>query len=277
MNKVSFAFTAIAILLAASILPSVGSENVSPVISNEKTIEVPVKIYTLHGVKEIKKELPVEEVAKLMYMTNETRGAMKLLFNEKASFMERMKANGIIDSFLYELKKKELLGNMTIKEVKDLIMGEYLQKQENDIEARKIMLIPKLLSQNDWEVNALCYLFAQGFVYDFYPWNFIPMLSLYLAFHYGPIPWWLGIFIPFIFLDFIPHPTTIGYWIVEPSGFYEKRGGVDTYGLLGKKEINLGSEEKAAVFTIGFIGLVLGFGTYRFGVGFTLFTAFKKT
>ncbi|OYT59085.1 hypothetical protein B6U81_06695, partial [Thermoplasmatales archaeon ex4484_30] len=73
MNKVSFAFTAIAILLAASILPSVGSENVSPVISNEKTIEVPVKIYTLHGVKEIKKELPVEEVAKLMYMTNETR------------------------------------------------------------------------------------------------------------------------------------------------------------------------------------------------------------
>ena len=123
MNKVSFAFASIAILLAASILPSVGSENVSPVISNEKTIEVPVKIYTLHGVKEIRKELPINKAKELLDLFNETRDAMKTLLNPHITPKERVKANEVIDYFLYKMKENGLLGNLSIKEARELITG----------------------------------------------------------------------------------------------------------------------------------------------------------
>jgi len=63
MNKI-FAFIAIATLLLTSFIPV--AENVVAEESNEsKTIEVPVQIYTLHDVKEIRKELPVYEAMKL--------------------------------------------------------------------------------------------------------------------------------------------------------------------------------------------------------------------
>ena len=63
-KKVAFAFTAIAIMLASSVSSVAGSVSEKQA-DNAKTIEVPVQIYTLQGVKEIKKELPVNEAREL--------------------------------------------------------------------------------------------------------------------------------------------------------------------------------------------------------------------
>ena len=50
MNKTTFTFIAITILLLASFIPV--AENVSAEEAKEaKTMEIPVRIYTLHGVK----------------------------------------------------------------------------------------------------------------------------------------------------------------------------------------------------------------------------------
>ena len=63
MNKTVFSITAIAILLLASFIP-VGN-SMATKENESKTMEVPVRIYTLHGIKEIRKELPVNEAMKL--------------------------------------------------------------------------------------------------------------------------------------------------------------------------------------------------------------------
>jgi len=54
------AFTAIAVMLLSSVFSVAGSVSEKQA-DNAKTIEVPVQIYTLHGMKEIKKELPANK------------------------------------------------------------------------------------------------------------------------------------------------------------------------------------------------------------------------
>ncbi|RLF45128.1 MAG: hypothetical protein DRN29_07285 [Thermoplasmata archaeon] len=263
MNKVSFAFASIAILLAASILPSVGSENVSPVISNEKTIEVPFKIYTLHGVKEIKKELPINKAKELLDLFNETREAVKLL-NSHATFKEKMEANAIIDSLLYKMKENGLLGNLSIKEAKELITGKYFQKEKNNIEARRLAMMANVLSQSGWEVNAMCYFNAWGDVRDFFIWN-VPLFLLSCLF-------FENLLILVAILDAIPHPTTVGYWIISRAGIFAPSGGIYIRGLLGEERIDLEGTETIKAITLGFTGINI---FLTFAIGFCPFIAMK--
>ena len=120
MNK-TFAFIAITILLLASFIP-VAENVVAKEVKEVKTIEVPVKIYTLHGVKEIRKELPINKAKELLDLFNETREAVKLL-NSHATFKEKMEANAIIDSLLYKMKENGLLGNLSIKEARENLIA----------------------------------------------------------------------------------------------------------------------------------------------------------
>lgn len=177
MNKTAFTIIAITILLLTSFIPA---GNVAATKENESKVEVPVQIYTLQGIKEIRKELPVNEAIKLQKTVYEAKEAMETLFNKNTSFRERIRANEIIDSLLYEMKRNELLGEMSIEEAKELIAGKYFQKEKNSMEARKIMFISKLLNQNGWQVNALCYLNAGGNIINVHPWNFIPILLINL-------------------------------------------------------------------------------------------------
>jgi len=282
-------------VLATSILPVVRSENVSPVISNESKVEVPVQIYTLQGIKEIRKELPVSEAIKLQKMAYEAKDAMEILFNKNASFMERIGANAIINSFLYEMKRNELLGEMSIEEAKELITGKYFQKEKNSMEARKIMFISKLLNQNGWQVDALCYLNAGGNIINVHPWNFIPILFINLisnvAFSLVEKHEFIATFLLLTavissfgisLMESIPHLTTVGFWVIVQGGMpYSPPPGwcgwLHTYGLFGKKGMDLKTKgEQIIVITLGFTGIVLPLLFIRIAYGFSLFTAFKK-
>ncbi|MCD6222553.1 MAG: hypothetical protein J7K12_02570 [Thermoplasmata archaeon] len=64
MNKTVFSITAISILLLLASFIPVGN-SIATKENESKTMEVPVRIYTLHGIKEIRKELPVNEAMKL--------------------------------------------------------------------------------------------------------------------------------------------------------------------------------------------------------------------
>jgi len=102
MNK-TFTFIAITILLLSPFIPA---RNAIATKENEsKTMEVPVKIYTLHGVKEIKKELPMNEAKELLDLFNEARDAVKLM-NSHATFKEKNggKCNNRLFSFQNEGK-----------------------------------------------------------------------------------------------------------------------------------------------------------------------------
>ena len=270
MNKVSFAFASIAILLAASILPSVGSENVSPVISNEKTIEVPFKIYTLHGVKEIKKELPINKAKELLDLFNETRDAVKLL-NSHVTFKEKMEANAIIDSFLFKMKENGLLGNLSIKEAKELITGEYLREVRSDLETQRMKIILKSFEIDDLKINAICYFEAYGGI-GYFPWNIPLFIAGYIAAILFPNIWFIEAFFDWIIilLNIIPHPTTVGYWkIIKPGPF--SYGNVYVNGLLGEDNMIVKGGECVKAITIGFTGIQI----LWFAIGFCPFIVYK--
>ncbi|MCD6448814.1 MAG: hypothetical protein J7L58_07250, partial [Thermoplasmata archaeon] len=257
-------FMAITILLLTSFIP-VGN-SIATKENETKTMEVPVKIYTLQGIKEIRKELPVNEAMKLMHlfneMFNETRNAIKLSVNPEASFIERAKANALIDSFLYEMRRNGLLGDLSIKEARELITGKYFQKEKNSMEARKIMFISKLLNQNGWQVNALCYLNAGGNIINVHPWNFIPILLINLisnvAFSLVEKHEFIATFLLLTavissfgisLMESIPHLTTVGFWLIAQGGMpYSPPPGwcgwLHTYGLFGKKGMDLKNQRR---------------------------------
>ena len=258
-------------------------------------MEVPVKIYTLQGIKEIRKELPVNEAIKLQKTVYEAKEAMETLFNKNTSFRERIRANEIIDSLLYEMKRNGLLGEMSIEEAKELITGKYFQKEKNSMEARKIMFISKLLNQNGWQVNALCYLNAGGNIINVHPWNFIPILFINLisnvAFSLVEKHEFIATFLLLTavissfgisLMESIPHLTTVGFWVIVQGGIpYSPPPGwcgwLHTYGLFGKKGMDLKTKgEQIIVITLGFTGIVLPLLFIRIAYGFSLFTAFKK-
>ena len=274
-NKIIFAFIAIAILLLTSLIPL---ENVTAKKSIKyeeeltKTVEVLIQIYTVDGVKEIRKEISSNEFIKLKQMGNETGRAIRTLFNYRtSSFIEKIRANKTIDSFLYELRKNGLLGDMNVKEVKDLITGEYLQK--NSIEMKRIERMAKLLQNNEsdrWKINLMCEVTAIGSLIDISPWTLL-LLFLLLSFNNTAIE--RTVFYLWLILDMIPHPTTIGYWQIRNTLLLPAN--VETRGLLGRKEIFISKNrfEEISVITIGFTGMILvPIAAY----GFCPFIAMKK-
>ena len=130
--------------------------------------------------KEIKKELPVNEARELFSLSNETGEAVKMLVNPHSTFREKLRANGIIDSFLYKMKGYGLLGNLTMHQARELITGRYLMKQRNSIEMQKMAMMASLLSQNGWEVNAMCYFDASGYIFSAFLWNLPLIIASYL-------------------------------------------------------------------------------------------------
>ena len=257
MNKIAFTFIAISILLSSSFIPF-GNAIAT---QKEKTIEVPVQIYALQGVKKIKKKLPVEEVEKLKEKAYNAAKAISTLHDKSASFMEKMKANAIIDSFLYEMKRNGLLGSMSVEEAKELITGKYVQEQR--MEMQKLKALAKFFQQNGWEINAMCGMYAEGIIVDVFPWNaFWVLCYIDLFFEFAGWIW-------FIF-DTIPHATTIGIWKV--SGRYYTPGEVITFGLLGRKNIT-GMDTR--LITLGFTGVVFPF-PWRLAIGFCPFVAMKE-
>ena len=101
MNKTVFSITAISILLLASFIP-VGNSMATATTKEERArmIDFPVEIYTMHGVKRIEKKISLNEAMKLKRMGENAGKAIAVLHGKNASFMERMKTNAAIDSFL---------------------------------------------------------------------------------------------------------------------------------------------------------------------------------
>ena len=141
-----FSIAAMVILLLASFIPVGNSMATATATTKAKMIDFPVEIYTMHGVKRIEKKISLDEAMKLKRMGENAGKAIAVLHSKNASFVGRMKANAAIDSFLYELKKNELLGEMSIKEVKELITGKYFMKQ-NSMEMKKLYAMARLFQQ----------------------------------------------------------------------------------------------------------------------------------
>ncbi|MCD6447911.1 MAG: hypothetical protein J7L58_02550 [Thermoplasmata archaeon] len=279
MNKTTFTFIAIAILLLASFIPV--ANNVSAEKANEaKTIEVQVKIYTLQGIKGVRKKLPAYEARKLMHIANEAKDAIATLFSKNTSFMEKVKANAIIDSFLHELKKNELLGGMSIKEVKELITKKYLMKNKNSMEMQKINAIAKFFQQNGWEINAMCIMYGAG-GFGYHPWNVIwlsivlPLWGLCELIVNGSMLMIVDIIFGSLVAipEIIPHPTTIGFWRFVPYGFYPQHPWIETWGLFGYKKLE--GYELVAI-TLGFTGSVITVPFATIDVGFCPSIAMKR-
>ena len=219
----------------------------------------------MHGVKRIEKKIQLNEAMKLMHMANETREAIAVLHSKNTSFKERMKANAIIDSFLYEMKRNGLLGGINIKEAKDLITGKYFMKQKNSIEIKKMKVIAKFFQQNGWEINAMCGVFALGLIIDVHPWNLhLLLLRFSDLIIIGSIA-----FLLIVILDAIPHPTTIGYWLISRP-HPEVECGIYTMGLFGIKSLE---DREISAWLFGFSGVVV---FNLIAVGFCPFIAMKK-
>ena len=57
-------------------------------------------------------------------------------------------------------------------------------------------------------------------------------------------------------LDCLPHPTTVGFWIVNSEGIaIPPHGFIYTSGLLGEKNLTF-KERKSIAITVGFTGMV---------------------
>lgn len=245
----------------------------------EKKIEAPVKIFMPNEIKEIRKELTIHEIKELLHLFNETKEAIKLL-NKNISYGEKMKANKIIDTFLYKMKKNELLGNLTVNQAKRIILGEHFQDVE--IGGMDIKALSDLF-RNGWEINAFCYLFAEGpcGIYTIYPSNFVLYLIAYILTEYYPSsgPGWLALIFDLLFiftagliiLSYFPHPTTIGLWEIMTLGIPRPRSNsvISTVGLLGMREKI--SRIGITAITIGFTGIWF----FKYAIGHCVFIAFK--
>ena len=123
------------------------------------------------------------------------------------------------------------------------------------------------MNQNGWQVNAMCYFSCGYSVIDLFPWNFIPAVARSFIWIFSIL------YLPFMILDCLLHPTTVGFWIVDSKGIaIPPHGFISTSGLLGEKNLEF-KEGKSIAVTIGFTGVVL---LGIIAMGFTLFTAFKK-
>lgn len=302
-KKIIFTFAAVTILLASFILSVAVNQQHIQIAEYDKsstaklegkkftTMEISVQIYMLNGVKEIEKELPVKDAKEIFSLSNKTGEAVKTLLSAHATFKEKVKANEVIDLFLYKMRNHGLLGDLSIQQARKLITGKYLQKETNSIEMQKMEMIANLLSQNRWQINAMCYFEAEGEILGIFSWSkllitacvlitvlsfvlwhispfFLPLLILLAALHDFLIIEWL-------LLDAIPHATTIGHWEIKQGYYHPSEASTYTLGLLGEKSITGSSIE---VWTIGFTGMVLHskrFDWLNMAIGFCPFIAME--
>jgi len=109
-----------------------------------------------------------------------------------------------------------LLGEMSIKETKELITGKYFMKHRNSVEMKKLHVMARFFQQNGWGINAMCYcIMYGGIIRDYFLWN-LPIIYFvdWLINTNNLILTYLAIITFILFIvtfDAIPHLTTAGY------------------------------------------------------------------
>ncbi len=285
-----FAVAAIVILMAASVVPVVGSQQKAlteqgdgpPVAGGEtytdtKMVEVPVEIHTLDGIREITRELPVETVKTLYSTLNQTRKAVQTLHMVQASAEGKREAHHIIDTFLRKLKENGLLGDTSVSRVKSLITGGY-RKAHDHARGQRLPGMAHLFEQNGWRTKAMCYLHAWGGIGATFPVK-VPILALTDLLHnLFPDAWRIPIILLGILVtvDLIPCPTTIGHWNIGRSlnpGPAPGAGGIEVRGFGGGgQHIELDGRETIEAITFGFTGIIFCLVP---AIGFCPFVAYK--
>jgi len=279
MNKTQkwFALAATFIFLSLTCLPAVQSENISE--EPEEIQEVTFEIHTLNGVKEITKLLSTEQIERLSVLTEELQSNIQTLQEPTATLAAQSEADNKICTILAELHDYGLLGDFSINAVKDLVTGKYLEQMKDSVEAKRLEKIIKTL---DLDIrfggfNVCCYTEMSGNILNFHPYNFIPMFLYLWSFNNNKDLYWT--IFPFIdlikLIEFIPHPTTVGLWIIErgQAGFYQPKvtGHISSLGLLGRQGSTAHDNSPIIVFTLGFTGVIIRY----FGeaaMGFSLCT-----
>jgi len=293
-GRMEFAVAAVVILLAASMVPVVGSQHwiepgeggrdgqqepgvAATARADAEMVEVPVQIHTLHGVQEITRELPVETVKTLYSMLNQTQRAVQMLQMAEASAEVKQEAHLIVDTFLHTLKEHGLLGDMSVARVKSLVTGGYRTAHDHDREQR-LTSMAHLFEQNGWRTKAMCYLHAWGGIGATFPVK-VPILALADLLHnLFPDAWRIPIILLGILMtvDLIPRPTTIGHWNIGRSlnpGPAPGAGGMEVRGLGGGgQHIELNGGETIEAITVGFTGIIFCLAQ---AVGFCPFIAYK--
>jgi len=286
-GKMGFAVAAVAILMAASMVPVVGSqhwvdieknrenEQRQPSIAGAATksdaemVEVPVQIHTLDGVKKITRELPIGEVRALSSLFNQTRRAVQTLQASQASSIQKQRAHEVIDTFLRTLKERGLLGDVSVAKMKSLITGGYRTAQKDEA-GRPLTRMAHLFEQNRWRMGATCFFHAWGTVGGLFPHNFPLFIAMNIV---GPDrPLIQNAFLLLsVGLGLTPCPTTIGYWRIRRAGMFNPSGGIEVRGLGGGGSIELNGGESIEAITVGFTGII---GLHN-AIGFCPFIAYK--
>lgn len=225
------------IAVSPAVNPTSASYLIPEVDESRETVPISCRIFTLDGVKEITRELSVEDAEKL------------------SAFGE---ANGF--SMVKELKQLGLLGEMSVEKAFSLINGEYQKSQYSEY-------FP--LITNNSLVNLLCFVnFTGGLCMMFPPFPFgamvhiVEILNFLASLGFPPfsvLP--LIIIMYLLFLIFIPYDyffKFVGLYIpVKPTLFRGYLIGNDihlkTKGLLGTRETY---DNSASVFRMrGFTGI----------------------
>ena len=252
MRKILFPMISSLLFISLAFFPFIEGET-----EKKFTREVTIGICTPNGVESLAKELPFDVIERLSVLQSQDD----------------------IDGLLDALEELDLLGEFSIKEVREFITKKHLEASKL-IEKIEGVQIPLLSSIDDSISNAFCSFVTDGSGWGIFPYNFIPIFLWYLLFSLR-----LGtvfeilinylLYFPTLLVDSIPHFTTIGFWKIDPWRFWrDGRSAVHTKGIFGENNIDRGKTIYA--FTIGFTGIIISlrFGAVlrRSAYGFNLFS-----
>lgn len=242
MKKI-FSLVSAMIFVSLAFFPLIEGE-----IEPDVTKEVTVEIHTLNGTETITRKLPIITVNKISSLVNET------------------KEQGNMENLLFELDAQGFFGDYSIEEIKLLVEGNY-HLSTNVME--KLGFIPDTdnpLFENIM-INAVCCFMASGFSVGVFPYSSIPFLlyflSLFLKMDVSLI--FLSLLFILLSLEIIPHPTTIGLWVISDAHFGRTTYKAELYtlGILGEQELK---EQFIYALTFGFTGLsVMAVNRYTLG------------
>lgn len=243
MKRILFATLAVTLMVSLSFFPLIEGEIQDKVIKEEITIEV----HTPSGIEKHTKELSIEEIETL------------------SNLLEK----NDVDEILSHLKKYGVLGEMSIREVKNLIDGTYVQ-QLRILDNFKVIENKLTNPENDSLVNAFCIFSTAGFTWHISPANVLPWLISILLWKTPYTP----LYLISLFSGYLPRINTIGFWKINPTWKYPfaQSSTIYTHGLFGLQILNASKDILA--ITVGFTGIIISLpimGLRRGALGFTLF------
>ena len=254
----------------------------STLSSKKEMVEVTCGVSTIDGIREIKKELHIEDVKKLSQLMNESRKAIKNLKNPDALIDEINEANLILDIVISELNKFGMIpATMSLEEVRDLITGAYGQRIFGKNLENLGIKLPPLNEKIGLKLNMNIASRVQGFGF---PVGIYPLSTPFIAFVIIFNTLWdiaCELDLP-IFCDFFMSLTgffasllfyfglrpraciPIGIVSLEPliQGWDPEPVLLETGGLLGHWYIE--DYDKISLFIIGFVGFYGFLGLFGF-------------